>query len=276
MWQKAGREATDCRVEGTMRTELRSARVDARLRELATVRKTSMTLKRDVVPSSAWGRHERSRRPSQYFYAVPRRAYPGTGKLTAFIGLQQSNASWIIGMESANTTVVLGIPIPSTDHAFLALVGVHVLLGLGAVISGAIAMLSNKERGRHSNWGTTYFWCLGGVFITMSGLSIARWTENSQLFLLGALSFVSALVGRTAVRWGSQRWLRLHLCGMGVSYILLLTGFYVDNAKNLPLWKELPELAMWLLPALVGMPILVRALFWHPLVRGSRRWRRVR
>ena len=28
---------------------------------------------------------------------------------------------------------------------------------------------------------------------------------------------------------------------MGASYILLLTAFYVDNGKNLPLWRELPE-----------------------------------
>ena len=24
-----------------------------------------------------------------------------------------------------------------------------------------------------------------------------------------------------------------------------LTAFYVDNGKNLPLWKELPEIAFW-------------------------------
>jgi hypothetical protein len=53
---------------------------------------------------------------------------------------------------------------------------------------------------------------------------------------------------------------------MGVSYILMLTAFYVDNGKNLPLWKELPEIAFWFLPSVVGVPILVYALFRHPLV----------
>jgi uncharacterized membrane protein len=61
-------------------------------------------------------------------------------------------------MTNESTTVVLGIPIPSTDPVFLAIVGVHVLFGLGAVTAGAVAMLSNKGRGRHSNWGTIYFW----------------------------------------------------------------------------------------------------------------------
>lgn len=52
-----------------------------------------------------------------------------------------------------DTTVVLGIPIPSTDPIFLAIVGIHVLFGLAAVIAGVVAMLSKKGRGRHSNWG---------------------------------------------------------------------------------------------------------------------------
>src|SRR6476620_11252206 len=96
-------------------------------------------------------------------------------------------------MTNESTTVVLGIPIPSTDPLFLSIVGVHVLFGLAVVTAGAIAMLSNKGRGRHSNWGTTYFWFLSGVFVTMSALSFMRWAENYHLFILGVLSFASAL-----------------------------------------------------------------------------------
>jgi hypothetical protein len=50
-----------------------------------------------------------------------------------------------------------------------------------------------------------------------------------------------------------------------VSYILLLTAFYVDNGKNLPLWNKLPQIAFWLLPGAVGIPFIVRALLRHPL-----------
>jgi hypothetical protein len=53
---------------------------------------------------------------------------------------------YVSGMANENTTVVLGIPIPSTDPVFLAIVGVHVLFGLAALITGAIAMLSKKGR----------------------------------------------------------------------------------------------------------------------------------
>jgi hypothetical protein len=55
---------------------------------------------------------------------------------------------------------------------------------------------------------------------------------------------------------------------MGVSYILLLTAFYVDNGKNLPIWRDLPTLTYWLLPALLGIPVIWRTLLRHPLARG--------
>lgn len=54
---------------------------------------------------------------------------------------------------------------------------------------------------------------------------------------------------------------------MAGSYILLLTAFYADNGKNLPLWRELPPIAFWLLPSAVGLPIIAWALLRHPLVQ---------
>ncbi len=163
-------------------------------------------------------------------------------------------------MANENATIVLGIQIPSTDPVFLAIVGVHILFGLAAVAAGAVAMLNKKGRGRHSNWGTIYFWCLFGVFVTMSALSLMRWAENYQLFILGALSFASAYFGRTAARRRWHQWPRLHLTGMGASYIFMLTAFYVDNGKNLPLWKELPQIAFWFIPSAIGVPLILYAL----------------
>jgi hypothetical protein len=57
-------------------------------------------------------------------------------------------------------------------------VGVHVLLGLACTITGAIAMLSQKGAGRHPRYGTIYFWCLAGVFLTATGLAAARWPRT--------------------------------------------------------------------------------------------------
>ena len=157
-------------------------------------------------------------------------------------------------------THVAGIQVPSNSPIFLAIVGVHILLGLACVLSGAIAMLSPKRKGRHPNFGTIYFWCLSGAVALATGLSVVRWMRDYPLFVLGVLSFAAALVGRTARRQRWFGWVRWHITGMGVSYVLLLTAFYVDNGKNLPLWKELPSISYWLLPTVIGGPVIVRAL----------------
>jgi uncharacterized membrane protein len=164
------------------------------------------------------------------------------------------------------TTVLFGIPIPSANPLFLSTVGIHVLFGLAAVITGAVAMLSTKGRGRHSNFGTIYFWCLFGVFITMGALTLARWQEDYDLFILGALSFATAWLGRAILRRRWRQWPRLHLTFMAASYVLMITAFYVDNGKNLPLWRELPQIAFWILPGLAAAPVLLYALRFHPVV----------
>jgi hypothetical protein len=101
----------------------------------------------------------------------------------------------------------------------------------------------------------------------MSILAISRWSEDYHLFALGLLSFIAATIGRTARRHLWLGWPRIHMTGMAVSYILMITAFYVDNGPNLPLWRELPPIAFWILPTLIGAPILLNALLRHPLVR---------
>ena len=96
-------------------------------------------------------------------------------------------------------------------------------------------------------------------------LSAMRWAEDYHLFILGTLSFAAASLGRTALRRQWRNRIRLHISCMGLSYILLLTAFYVDNGKNLPLWNKLPQVAFWLLSGAVGIPFIIRALLRHPL-----------
>jgi hypothetical protein len=164
-------------------------------------------------------------------------------------------------------TIVAGIPIPSTSPAFLLTVAFHIALGLVCTIVGVVAMLSRKRRGRHSDFGKIYYWSLSMVFVTSSGLALVRFSEDYHLFILGALSFATASWGRTALRHRWSNWLQQHVIGMGSSYILLLTAFYVDNGKNLPIWRELPQIAFWLLPSVIGYPIIGYVLLHHPLLR---------
>jgi len=168
-------------------------------------------------------------------------------------------------------TTISGIVIPSTDPAFLAVtIGMHIPLGIAGVVAGAGAMLSEKRRGRHSKFGTVYFWCLLALFASATFLSIMRWSENYHLFILGAVSFGCAWFGRSALRGRWQNWARLHIAGMSMSYVFMLVAFYVDNGKQLPLWKDLPHFTYWLLPFALGIPLIVRALLWHPVVRQSK------
>lgn|SRR5665213_3957075 len=164
------------------------------------------------------------------------------------------------------TTNLAGIDVPSTNSVFLTVVAIHIVLGL-ACVTGAIAMLSQKRVGRHPRYGTIYFWCLAGVFVTAASLAAARWAEDYRLFVLGALSFAGAYFGRQARRRRGRNWARIHLTAMGTSYVLLLIAFYVDNGRQLPVWKDLPPITYWLLPAAIGIPLIIRALLWHPLVR---------
>ena len=165
--------------------------------------------------------------------------------------------------------VVLGIPIPSSTPLFLGIVAVHVAAGLTCTIAGIVAMLAPKRGGRHPSAGNVYYWGLVVVFLSMAALSMLRWSENVHLFFLGAMSFGAGVAGRMAQRRAQVR-LRIHIAGMGLSYILLLTAFYVDNGPHLPVWRLLPSWAYWVLPSIVGLPLLTWAILYHPRVRHLR------
>jgi Predicted membrane protein (DUF2306) len=168
---------------------------------------------------------------------------------------------------TGNPIEVAGIPLPSNSPIFLAFIAVHVVSGLVAVIAGAVAMLSRKQAGLHPLGGTVYFWSLSIVAVTMAVLAISRWSEDYHLFILGTLAFAVAIIGRTARRNLWPNWARIHMTGMGASYALMLTAFYVDNGPNLPVWRDLPPIAFWLLPTVIGLPIWLNAFLRHPLAQ---------
>ena len=165
----------------------------------------------------------------------------------------------------SDSLTIAGIPIPFRSPILLAVLAIHVAVGAGAVVSGALAMLSTKGPGRHTWFGRLYFWSLVVVTITMALLSIARWREDYHLFVLGAFAAASAVLGLSYVR-RTPRQLRTHVISFGASYILLLTAFYVDNGKKLPIWSRLPSISYWLIPSVIGVPLITRALRRHPLL----------
>ena len=88
-----------------------------------------------------------------------------------------------------------------------------------------------------------------------------------HLLVIGTVAFGTGTLGYLARRHRRPGWLRVHIPAMGGAYIALFTGFYVDNGPHLPLWDQLPGLAYWLAPSLVGVPLILRALARRRLLR---------
>jgi hypothetical protein len=156
---------------------------------------------------------------------------------------------------------LLGFEVPSDSPVFLTVLFFHVLAGILSVGTGVVAMLSLKRSGRHPRFGTVYYQCLSVVCATAAALAAMRWREDAYLFFLGSASYVAATLGLTARKKQWHGWLPVHIVGMGSSYTLMTIAFYLDNGKNLPLWKNLPEAAYWLIPGVVALPLMIRALF---------------
>jgi hypothetical protein len=155
---------------------------------------------------------------------------------------------------------ILGIEVPDDRPVFLAALAVHIAAGLTCVVAGALAATARKRPGRHPRAGTAYVWGLAVVFATATILAGLRWREDWHLFLIACVAFGLGVTGWTARRRRWHRWMLIHGAGMAGSYMALLTGFYVDNGPQLPLWNRLPHWSFWLIPAAVGIPLTWRAL----------------
>ena len=154
---------------------------------------------------------------------------------------------------------ILGDHVGSTAPLFLAFLAVHVSAGLTAVATGAIAALARKGSRRHVRAGRCYYSSISVVFATATALAVMRWRQDYYLFIIGSVAFTAATMGylhRRRHRPGDTG----HIAGMGTAYVAMLTAFYVDNGPHLPLWDHLPAFAFWLLPSVVGAPIIARAL----------------
>jgi len=171
------------------------------------------------------------------------------------------------GVAEALTRLV-GSPVSLTFGAILV---VHMAAGLVCVVTGAITLLSPKQRGRHPRLGEAYCWALGVVFATATVMAALRWAQSGYLFFLGSAAFAAGSIGYLARKRRWRGWLTVHIVGMSLSYIVLLSAFYVYNGPKLPLWDRLPTLAFWIGPSAIGLPLVLRTLWRRSRVRGIRR-----
>jgi hypothetical protein len=162
---------------------------------------------------------------------------------------------------------VFGLPIPDEGTLFDAALACHIAAGLTCVVTGALAATAPKRPGRHTLSGRTFFWSLAVVFASSTTMAALRFAQDWHLLLIGTVAFGAGSLGYLARRRQRPQWLRVHIPAMGGAYIALFTGFYVDNGPHLPVWDQLPSLAYWTLPSLVGVPLILRALARRRLLR---------
>lgn len=157
---------------------------------------------------------------------------------------------------------LLGLDVASLSVVFLVLLGIHVTSALIAIVSGLVAMFSRKGSGRHQVAGRFYFGAILVIFTTACAMSAFRWPTDAPLVAAGTVAAAAATFGflyRRLHRPGDAP----HIIAMGVSYVAMLTAFYVDNGPQLPVWRLLPPWLFWFLPAIVGTPFIVRAVLRH-------------
>ena len=90
---------------------------------------------------------------------------------------------------------ILGDQVGSTAPVFLAFLAVHVIAGLTAVVTGAIAAVARKGSGRHIRSGRWFYGAITVIFATATALSVMRWRQDYYLFIIGAVAFTAATIG---------------------------------------------------------------------------------
>src|SRR5919112_3410048 len=162
---------------------------------------------------------------------------------------------------------VFGLPIPDEGALFDLALGCHIAAALTCVLTGALPATAPKRPGRHPLAGRIFFWSLAVVFASSTTMAALRFAQDWHLLVIGTVAFGAASLGYLAHRRRRPGWQRIHIPAMGGAYVALFTGFYVDNGPHLPIWDRLPHLAYWLLPSLVGVPLILRALARRQLLR---------
>lgn len=135
----------------------------------------------------------------------------------------------------------------------------HIATGTIGLVLGPIAMYSSKRKGLHTQTGTVYFYCMSVVCAAALVLSVMHWQQSWWLSVVGVFSFSLAARGYfSAKKRESREWLQQHISGMLGSYIAMTTALLVVNARNIPGNEHVPGIVFWILPTIIGSPLVRR------------------
>ena len=132
----------------------------------------------------------------------------------------------------------------------------HIASGALCLIVGLVAGLAKKKKGLHTIVGEVYHGSYVVVFVTALIMSIWHWSESAYLFYIALFSYGLALTGYIAGKLKKKNWLVVHISGMLGSYIGILTATLVVNAHRIPVINEIPDILIWILPTIIGSPLI--------------------
>jgi hypothetical protein len=148
------------------------------------------------------------------------------------------------------------IEAPDGGPVFLVVLGFHVIGGMTGIVAGIVASFSRKRRGRHPAAGRVFLGGLAVVAASAVTMALIRGREDLHLLVIALVAATFGLLGWQARKRRRPGWRRWHGIGMGGAFITLVTGFYVDNGARLPVWNLLPSWTYWVLPSLIGIPLI--------------------
>ncbi|MFK2824767.1 DUF2306 domain-containing protein [Bacillus sp. B190/17] len=135
---------------------------------------------------------------------------------------------------------------------------IHIATGVICLLTGLFSGFSKKKKGKHTLFGQIYFWSYSLVFLSAVIMAILHWEESAYLFYIALFSFSLALLGYFSVKKKWKNWLSTHIGGMLGSYIGIVTATLVVNSHRVPLLNEVPILIVWLMPTIIGTPIIIK------------------
>lgn len=139
---------------------------------------------------------------------------------------------------------------------FRAVLVFHIAVGTVGLALGPIAMTALKGSRLHAWAGELYHWVMLAVCVSAAGLAWLDWERNWWFLPIAVGSYAFAFVGYVAAKRRWRGWLTAHVSGQGGSYIAMLTAILVVNWQLLTGTRGRSSPWAWILPTLVGSPII--------------------
>lgn len=132
------------------------------------------------------------------------------------------------------------------------LLGLHIAVGVAALVLGPLALLGARPIGRQTWFLLAYQAAVLAVAASALALAALAWSQLWWLTFFAAATAAAVLGGAWMARRHPRGWRGWYVRLMCGSYIALITALLVVS------W---PSVLSWVLPTVVGAPIVETAAF---------------